>query len=194
VFAAAAKHVDSVLKHIANFSLVPAEMFFVCSHISIRRISVFTCRRPILHPLQSQQAAQHTRTGEGKLQVEAVKDEMVTRLSNRLVGHPSAKDWHDPVKHIQFRMGLAQLPDRFTGSGRILRIRTGSFALAMITQLATAGSPLPCAAQTAIREMGGTQILRILRRFADPLPSMRLRQIVAFTTHTAPRLCLRSCG
>jgi hypothetical protein len=75
--------------------------------------------------------------------VEAVKDEMVTRLSNRLVGHPSAKDWHDPMKHIQFRMGLAQLPDRFTGSGRILRIRTGSFALAMITQLATAGSPLP---------------------------------------------------
>jgi hypothetical protein len=57
-----------------------------------------------LAPLQSQQAAQHTRTGEGKLQVEAVKDEMVTRLSNRLVGHPSAKDWHDPVKHIQFRM------------------------------------------------------------------------------------------
>jgi hypothetical protein len=40
-------------------------------------------------------------------------------------------------------MGLAQLPDRFTGSERILRIRTGSFALAMITQFATAGSPLP---------------------------------------------------
>ena len=33
----------------------------------IRRISVFTCRRPIFAPWRAQQASRRTRTGEGKL-------------------------------------------------------------------------------------------------------------------------------
>ena len=55
----------------------------------IRRISVFTCRRPILHPWQSQQASQHTRTGEGILQVQPIET-----LHDREVGGttPGAAD------------------------------------------------------------------------------------------------------